>query len=289
MRMTVERFVVQSTRIRRVIDYIGTHLDEDIRLDRLADMACLSSSQLERLYRSKVGETPITTVRRLRLKRAWQQLDVGAGTIQDIGLAAGYGSGAAFTHAFGRQFGLRPSQAPSGGGSPMIPDLHLEHVAEREVYQKTYHGIGSKGLQEAGLLAGNLAVAGARHWRTWTILDRDHPFNQFGNHAVEISYFVPAAGQPAQVKHLDKVVHSGGLYVVWHTLGIPSQKRFPSVIEQIRQRFNCYWRDDRHLFLREITVSGYTAPQERQYAIYIPVVPCRKTPILINHPCTFRA
>lgn len=117
MRLTVEGFALKIARIRRVLDYLGTHLDEDVSLQQLADVACLSASQLERLYAAKVGEPPMATLRRLRLKRAYEQIRnahfSGERSLMEVAMEAGYASHPAFTRAFTRQFGHAPSRFPA--------------------------------------------------------------------------------------------------------------------------------------------------------------------------------
>lgn len=272
MRMSVELFALQSKRVRSVLDYLGTHLDDEVSLARLADLACLSPSQLERLYRSKVGETPMVTLRRLRLKRAMAQMQQGRPSIQDLGFAAGYASAAAFNHAFVRQFGFAPSQTPIlMPHAAVLPALHLEQLPARLVYQLPYQGVIAEQRSVTGLLVGSLAVAGAKCWRNWMALDRDRPLGGSALDRIDVLHFVPAAGQPQDVARLDHVSHDGGLYAVWHTLGYPRAVQLTAVVEQIRRDLGCILREDARMLLREITVSGYTAPQERRFAFYLPV------------------
>lgn len=272
MRMSVELFVLQSRRVRGVIEYVGTHLDEDIPLARLADLACLSPSQLERLYRSKVGETPLSTLRRLRLQRALDQLRGGRGNLQDVGLAAGYASGAAFTHAFVRQFGFAPSQVPARAPhAPPLPPLYLEWLPEQPAYAMNYQGCARDLHRGAAPLVGNLAVAGVRRWRNWITLDRDCPLGFAPERRVVVQHFVPALGLNQEVAQIDRIALPGGLYAVRHTLGFPRAAMLPGLLEEARARFDCSLREDARLLLREITVSAYTAPQERRFALYLPV------------------
>ena len=53
-----------------VTDYIYAHLDDDLSLDRLADVSGFSPYHWHRIYRAVRGETAAQTVRRLRLERA---------------------------------------------------------------------------------------------------------------------------------------------------------------------------------------------------------------------------
>ena len=277
MRMTVELFALQGRRVRSVIEYVGTHLDEDIPLARLADLACLSPSQLERLYRSKVGETPLATLRRLRLARALAAIRAGHGCLQDIGLAAGYGSGSAFTHAFVRQFGFAPSQVPVlAPRAEPLPALQLEFLPAIQTLQVPYRGKSRERGEAGAVLVGSLAMAGAKRWRNWTVLpDHQSLWASPGSH-IEIVHFVPAPGQPHVVANVERGVQGGGLYVVWHSLGFPRHAALPGVVEEIRTRLDCVLREDARPLLREINVSGYTAPQERRFALYLPVAPRKR-------------
>ena len=272
MRMTAALFTLQSFRLRRVLDHIGAHLEEDLTPADLAEIACLSVSQLERLYRRKVGESPILTLRRLRLERARQVLREENRLVTDVAQAAGYASAAAFNHAFVRLFGHAPSQTKLVGVRKRnLPSLYLEDLPERPVFQVAYAGsVDERGRQTASL-SGELAVAGARHWRNWTCLDFHDPLGV--RQKIDVIDFVPALRQPAEVRNVDRAIHPGGLYAVWHTWGFPRSGQLPGVIERVRQDLGCVLREDQRMVLRDITVSGYTAPQERRYAVYLPV--CR--------------
>ena len=57
-------------RLDRVTAYIYEHLDDDIDLQVLADVACMSPYHWHRIYHAMQGETVAATVKRLRLHRA---------------------------------------------------------------------------------------------------------------------------------------------------------------------------------------------------------------------------
>ena len=289
MRLTVEGFALQSARVRRVLDYIGTHLDEDVSLSRLADLACLSASQLERLYASKVHETPMATLRRLRLKRAHEQIRRGDISLMDAAMAASYGSQAAFTRAFVRQFGYAPSRLPTFAAPPEPPpQLRLEVLQEREVFQLTYSGRHREHRRDIGHLVGSLAVGGAKQWRNWAILDRDHPLSAEADTQVGLTHFVPAAGHPHDIRGVDRIVQPGGLYAVHEALTSQQPRHLCALAEKIRGELGHQLVDGAfggRILSREINVGGYTAPQERRIALYIPVAPmgkAGKTPITIK-------
>lgn len=97
-------------RIGRVQEHIYTHLDADLDLDTLADLAALSRFHWHRIYRAITGETVAQTVRRLRLARAASQLVGTHMPLARIATHAGYTSQAAFTRAFAAAYGKPPAE-----------------------------------------------------------------------------------------------------------------------------------------------------------------------------------
>jgi AraC family transcriptional regulator len=107
-----------AARVERVHAWLAAHLDHDVDLDQLADVACFSPFHFHRIYHALQGETVADSVRRLRLHRAAMDLIAGRLPIVQIATRAGYGSQAAFTRAFRAAYGTPPAayRAGSGGG-----------------------------------------------------------------------------------------------------------------------------------------------------------------------------
>ena len=116
-----------------VTDYIYAHLDDDLSLDRLADVSGFSPYHWHRIYRAVRGETAAQTVRRLRLERAATMLAQNAWPLERIARRAGFTSADAFSRAFQRAYDRTPGRfrsdragGPNGtGGSrrpAVIPD-----------------------------------------------------------------------------------------------------------------------------------------------------------------------
>jgi AraC family transcriptional regulator len=97
-------------RLDRVAAYVFEHLDDDLDLARLAEVACLSPYHWHRVYRAMRGETIAETVRRLRLHRATGWLVNTAMTIEEIAAKSGYGGVEAFTRTFKAAYGMPPAQ-----------------------------------------------------------------------------------------------------------------------------------------------------------------------------------
>lgn len=134
-----------------VTDYIYAHLDDDLSLDRLADVSGFSPYHWHRIYRAVRGETAAQTVRRLRLERAAAMLAQNAWPLERIARRAGFTSADAFSRAFQRAYDRTPGRfrsdragGPNGtGGSrrpAVIPDAESPtpypvRVEERSEYR----------------------------------------------------------------------------------------------------------------------------------------------------------
>jgi transcriptional regulator GlxA family with amidase domain len=56
-----------------------------------------------------IGESPSDLIRRMRLERAAELLEAGAGSVAEIAYAVGFKSVAHFSNAFNERTGVRPS------------------------------------------------------------------------------------------------------------------------------------------------------------------------------------
>jgi AraC family transcriptional regulator len=104
-------------RILQVLLHIQRHLDEELPLLELADVACLSPYHFHRVFRGMVGESVAEHVRRLRLERAALQLKHTRYSVARVAFDAGYESHEAFTRAFKGAFGESP---PSTGATEAL-------------------------------------------------------------------------------------------------------------------------------------------------------------------------
>ncbi len=94
----------------KAIWYIESHLDADLSLDRIAEVAGVSRFHLSRAFTTSTGISLAAYVRARRLSQAAKSLAAGAPDILDVALAAGYGSHEAFTRAFRQHFGITPDE-----------------------------------------------------------------------------------------------------------------------------------------------------------------------------------
>lgn len=154
--MAVNKIKYQD-RLDRVINYIYDHLDEDIDLNRLAEIACLSPYHWHRVYRGMKGESIVATVKRLRLHRAATQLANTKLPLERVISRSGYGSASAFSRAFSDRYGMPPAKFRECGrpsnliqfvaeGNAQMHEVEIKRLDEMVLvglfHQGSYHEIG---------------------------------------------------------------------------------------------------------------------------------------------------
>jgi AraC family transcriptional regulator len=176
----MENFAGQASyvkRLTRVTSYIYDHLDEDLDLQVLAEVAALSPFHWHRIYHALYGETVAATVKRLRLQRAAAELARTSMPIEEIATRSGYETVASFNRAFKTAFGLPPAQfrregsharfdprSTSGGSMmyeveivsvPRIPLAVIGHVGPYlqmgKAFDVLYATLGSRNLISGGM------------------------------------------------------------------------------------------------------------------------------------------
>lgn len=161
-------------RLDRVIDYIYNHLDEDIDLNRLADIACLSPYHWHRVYRGIKGESITQTVKRLRLHRAAGQLSNTSMPISEIAARSGYSAVSAFSRAFSAVYQMPPAKYRERGflsqsnqhvtnGEENMYDVRIVEVPKRVLvglfHQGSYFEIG-KAFERLAIYAAQHGIDG---------------------------------------------------------------------------------------------------------------------------------
>lgn len=103
------------SRLNEALEYIENHLDGEIDLDRVAQIACCSSFHFQRMF-SYMASVPLSEyIRRRRMTKAAFDLQNGSEKIIDIALKYGYDSPTAFNRAFQSIHGVPPSAARQEG------------------------------------------------------------------------------------------------------------------------------------------------------------------------------
>ncbi len=99
-----------SQRLGRVIDYIHVNLDQDLSLNCLADIACLSTYHFARTFKKAIGRAPHQYVMQCRLEKARILLTTTDRSITQIALDTGWRNPSTFSTIFKAQAGMVPSK-----------------------------------------------------------------------------------------------------------------------------------------------------------------------------------
>lgn len=80
-----------NERMQNVLQFARNHLREDLSVERLAGVACLSARQFSRAFLHATGETPAKAVERLRLEVAKARIEDEDTPLDQIARDAGFG------------------------------------------------------------------------------------------------------------------------------------------------------------------------------------------------------
>jgi AraC family transcriptional regulator len=98
-------------RINKVLDYIDNHLDEELKLEKLAEIANFSRYHFHRIFSAMVGEPLGKFINRIRCEHAANALRANARkSITEIAFDMGFSSSATFARAFKDEFKMSASE-----------------------------------------------------------------------------------------------------------------------------------------------------------------------------------
>jgi transcriptional regulator GlxA family with amidase domain len=89
--------------------WMAANLDEDLRVERLAERVSMSPRNFARLYARRIGETPARAVEMMRLEAARRALEETDLPMKRIAAELGYGDEQNLRRVFQRRFGIGPA------------------------------------------------------------------------------------------------------------------------------------------------------------------------------------
>jgi AraC family transcriptional regulator len=107
-KVTPFRGGLPPARLRRVEEFLMTHLADDIGLDALAAIADLSPKHFARAFRQSTGMPPHRWLIERRIDRAKALLRTAELSLAEVALACGFADQSHFTAAFRKAAGMTP-------------------------------------------------------------------------------------------------------------------------------------------------------------------------------------
>lgn len=95
--------------INRTIDYINTHISDEINIKKLANVACISVYHFHRIFKAHIGESAGAYITRIRLEKAALKLQTGNDLLSHIAEKTGYQTQHSLSKAFKKHFGISPT------------------------------------------------------------------------------------------------------------------------------------------------------------------------------------
>lgn len=102
--------IANMKRFQSVFHYIGDNLGQEIELNKLAEIACLSTGHFCRVFKRLTGKSAIAYINQLRVEKAALLLEQGEASIKEIAFATGFCDTNYFSRVFRKYKGLAPNQ-----------------------------------------------------------------------------------------------------------------------------------------------------------------------------------
>ena len=97
-------------RLDEVLQVITTKLSEDLPVKSLADLASISVSRLEHLFKLTVGHSIVAYRKKARLDQAANLISKTDRSVKDIMLSVGFHDPSRFAKAFRHKYGVSPTE-----------------------------------------------------------------------------------------------------------------------------------------------------------------------------------
>ena len=100
-------------RIENTLNYIEDNLSSALKLDELSKIACLSTSQFNRLFKQETQQTAFKFIEEMKMAKAYELIGEGQIMIHELALHLGYKDYETLTRAFKKYYFVSPDDLKS--------------------------------------------------------------------------------------------------------------------------------------------------------------------------------
>ncbi|MGN8738048.1 GH39 family glycosyl hydrolase [Bilifractor sp. HCP3S3_D3] len=134
-----------DVRMQQMMQYIISHINEEVNLSALAEQMYVSASTLSRIFRKKTGVYFADYVMQLRVRSSLRLLNYSDQNLTQIAMNCGFSNSASFSRAFRKTMHMSPSEYRDRNRENARKDEKHQIEEEQEIRQELLE----KGYQES--------------------------------------------------------------------------------------------------------------------------------------------
>ena len=97
-------------RLEKALAYIHNHINENLNINELAELTCLSKAHFIRLFKQEVKTTPLQYINRRKMEMAQLTLVTSDTPVKDVAFALGFEDYSYFNRLFKKMVGTTPQE-----------------------------------------------------------------------------------------------------------------------------------------------------------------------------------
>jgi AraC family transcriptional regulator len=241
--------------LNEAISYIESRLDDEIDLDRAAQIACCSTFHFQRMFSYIADITLSEYIRRRRMTLAAAELQSGSEKVIDLALKYGYDSPTAFNRAFQSVHGIAPSAARKAGVYlKTYPPISFKITIKGEA-EMNYKIVKKEAFRIVGVkehFSGGIEEAFAKVPLFWQkahkegvipklceVLNRE-PYGILGistsSSSLDFDYFIAAASDKPIPEGMEELILPETTWAIFECVG-----PMPAAIQTLQKRIVTEW------------------------------------------------
>lgn len=110
IRQAKPRVWTQDERMKRVLEYVHSHISDNIGVEQLADVACITKPYFIRLFKHEFGFPPVQYINRKKVERAQLLLFTTDKAVKEVAFILGFSDQNYFIRLFRKLTGITPQE-----------------------------------------------------------------------------------------------------------------------------------------------------------------------------------